>query len=86
MKKNIFIVAFNNMVTYGNGTTNVVVFPDKDNARLYVEREYLKKCEEEKIKEPYDTKSYDYAIDENCDYAYIYDKYYWDIFVREITF
>lgn len=76
---NVFVVASNDLVKYGNGTKNVKIFLNKEDAKSYMKEEYLKKCKEENIEEPFkDNHSIGYQY--GYEYAFIEDRYYWDIF------
>ena len=78
----IFVLTFNDCVFYGNGTQNVTIFLNKEDAIKKMKEEYIEKCKEECVEEPMADDSYDNQITDN--YAYISDTYYWDIFEREI--
>ncbi len=78
MKKKIYIVGFDDLVNYGFGVCNVFTFNTHEEASEFIKERYLTKCEQEGVK-PNEGELYD-------DYAYIQDRYYWDIFEREIEF
>ena len=77
----IYVVAFDDLVNYGTGCCNVWCFTDKETAREFLKDRFVTKCEQCGIKNPFDTKEGEYGID----YAYIDDRYYWDIFERTIN-
>lgn len=80
----IFVLAFSDLVNYGFGTTNVWVFNNKADAVAKMKTMYEDKCKKENIDE------YDCEFDSGSDtydgaYAYITDRYYWDIFEKSLV-
>ena len=62
--------------------SHVDFFNTKSEAYRYLEREYLNHCKKEGIEDPYAEDSFDYQI--GSDFAYIFGKYYWDIFEGDV--
>lgn len=83
--KKIYILVFVDLVNMGFNAKSVDVFTDAKIANAEMEKQYLEKCKEEGIESPMDETDYNIGnqFTENG-YAYILDKYYWDIFEKEV--
>jgi hypothetical protein len=81
----IYILVFVDLVHMGFNAKSVDVFPSDVAANAEMEKQYLEKCKEEGIENPMDKTDYNigHQFTKNG-YAYILDKYYWDIFEKEI--
>lgn len=79
----IYIVSFVDLENVGYQASEVNVFTSYHDAKEYIEQAYLKACKKEGIEEPFsDEISIDYGI--GFYHAYIFGKYYWDIFDKEM--
>ena len=81
-KAKIYITTFVDLVKVGYTPAAVFVDSSKDEAKARMKHEYLKRCEEEQIENPFEEGAMDYQL--SNDFAYIFGKYYWDIFEKEI--
>lgn len=82
MKKKIYVLTFVDLVNCGYQTKRVYVFNDKEDAISHMTNCYLEMCKEEEITEPYNAGLDNQITD---DFAFIYEKYYWDIFEETIS-
>lgn len=83
--KKIYVLVLVDLVRQGYNPKSVDVFPNVESANAQMKEQYLKKCEEEMIDTPMADDSMGYQFTKNG-YAYIFGKYYWDIFEKEIDF
>lgn len=81
--KRFFILTLVDLNSVGYRTSNVKLYDDLEKANDEMKRQYLEKCKENNIEEPFSEYYYSHEFEEN-DYAYIEGKYYWDIFNRDI--
>ena len=81
-KAKIYITTFVDLVNVGYTPAAVFVDSSKDEAKARMKHEYLKHCEEEQIENPFDEGTINHQLGDN--FAYIFGKYYWDIFEKEI--
>lgn len=77
----IYILTIADYENYGYGTMNADVFFTKEEATEKMREQYLERCNEWKITEPYNNSDSWSFTD---DYAYISGEFYWDIFTKEI--
>ena len=81
--RKIFVLVLVDLDNVGYNAKSVDVFPNVECANAEMKKQYLEKCKEELIDNPMNQNSMDYQFSENM-YAYIFGKYYWDIFEKEI--
>lgn len=79
-----YILTYCDAVHYGLGVKDVFLFDDKELAMKKMEQMYIEKCKEEEIDNPFSGDSYDYDYGDN--YAFISDRYYWDIFNKDLEY
>lgn len=78
----VFVCTTVDLFNVGYNPSHVDFFNTKSEAYRYLEREYLNHCKKEGIEDPYAEDSFDYQI--GSDFAYIFGKYYWDIFEGDV--
>lgn len=85
MKKKIIVVAFVDLVNVGYNASKVEVFNTEEEAAEYIKNQYIDKCIIEEIPESerFANDTIDHEVTDW--YAYIFGKYYWDAFEKEIN-
>lgn len=79
----MIILTFVDLEHNGYNVKDVFVFNTFDEASAEMEKQYLDRCKCEGIKDPMATDSMNHQFcDGSC--AYIFSKYYWDIFYKEV--
>lgn len=81
-KAKIYIITFIDLNNMGYTPAKVYVDTTEEDAKARVKDEYLKKCKEVGIKNPFDKGTINHQLGDN--FAYIFDACYWDIFEKEI--
>lgn len=74
----MYILTFVDLVNMGYNVKAVYKFDNKEDASNFMKEQYIHHCLEEHITNPLDNDSFDYEYSNS--YAYIFGKYYWDIF------
>ena len=78
-----FILTYCDLVRYGDGVKDVIMYDNLDEAKEAMKKSYLAKCAEDGIEDPYDEHTYGLELGDT--YAYISGRYYWDIFNRDLN-
>lgn len=79
----MIILTFVDLEHNGYNVKDVSVFNTFDEASAEMEKQYLDRCECEGVKDPMATDSMDYQFSKDS-FAFIFGKYYWDIFYKEV--
>lgn len=79
----MIILTFVDLEHNGYNVKDVFVFNTFDEASAEMKKQYLDRCECEGIKDPMATDSMDYQFSKD-NFAFIFGKYYWDIFYKEV--
>ena len=79
----MIILTFVDLEHHGYNVHDVFVFNTYGEATAEMKKQYLERCEYEGIKDPMATDSMNHQFSEDS-FAFIFGKYYWDIFYKEV--